>query len=96
MVAFEMCWIHWLFGQAEEVGCIKNRIGDFDADIDDSYHIISKFRNGILANILVDVVARPAMHYVTIMGAQGTLRWDFYTSIMREKPCFWALSVGRL
>lgn len=74
IVPFELTWINEIFGQPRPVACVKDKQSDMDADIDDIYHCILRYPEGMLANVTVEVLSRPrAIRELNILGSTGRL-----------------------
>jgi predicted dehydrogenase len=74
IVPFELTWLNEIFGDPEPLACVKSKITDMDADIDDIYHCLLRYPNGPLANITIEVVSRPeATRELHIIGSEGRL-----------------------
>lgn len=77
IVAFELVWLTWIFGEVEEISCFKGKLSKLDVDIDDVYQIIMKFKSGTLGHVLVDVISRIPDRNCKIFGEEGTILWDW-------------------
>lgn len=77
IVPFELNWLTHLFGRATPVGCIRDKLSDLDADIDDLYASLVEFENGVAGSLVVEVISRPALRQARIIGTEGTLIWDW-------------------
>lgn len=74
IVPFEFTWLNEIFGNPQPLACIKSKITDMDADIDDVYHCLLLYPNKMIANITVEVVSRPkATRELHILGSNGRL-----------------------
>lgn len=74
IVPFELTWINEIFGEPEPLACVKDKLTDMDADIDDIYHCILRYPDGMLANVTVEVISRPkAIRELNILGSSGRL-----------------------
>jgi predicted dehydrogenase len=74
IVPFELTWINEIFGEPIPLGCIKDKLTDMDADIDDIYYCILRYPSGMLANMTVEVISRPrATRELNILGSEGRL-----------------------
>jgi predicted dehydrogenase len=74
IVPFELTWINDIFGEPEPLALVKAKLTDMDADIDDIYHCLLRYPLGILANITVEVVSRPAAtREMRILGSLGEI-----------------------
>ena len=83
MVAFELSWLTWIFGDLEKISCIKGKVSTLKADIDDVYQLIFQFKNGILGNLLIEVIARTPTRILRAIGEQGTIEWDWTDNIVK-------------
>jgi len=77
IVAFELVWLTWIFGNIDTVSCFKGKLSKLDIDIDDAYQILMKFKNGVLGHMLIDVVSRVPDRGCKIFGEEGTILWDW-------------------
>lgn len=74
IVPFELTWLNDIFGNPEPLACVKNKLTEMDADIDDIYHCLLRYPGGMLANITVEVISRPkATRELRILGSEGEL-----------------------
>ena len=74
IVPFELTWINEIFGEPQPLVCIKEKLTDMEADIDDVYHCLMRYPGGLLANITVEVISRPnATRELNILGSTGRL-----------------------
>ncbi|RJX31012.1 MAG: gfo/Idh/MocA family oxidoreductase [Oxalobacter sp.] len=74
IVPFELTWLDDVFGESEALACVKAKLTDMPADIDDLYHCLIRYPDGVLANITVEVVSRPvATRELRILGTEGEL-----------------------
>jgi predicted dehydrogenase len=87
IVPFELCWLAELFGPVASLSCMKDRLGDLDADIDDIYQLLLRFESKVIGHLMVDVMARPAVRLFRLLGTAGTIEWD--QSVKRLR-CFGA------
>lgn len=77
ILPFELAWINEIFGDPLPLYCVKDKLADFKAGIDDIYHCLMRYPNGMLGNITIDVVSRPiATRYLTILGSKGKIVFD--------------------
>ncbi len=74
IVPFELTWLNDIFGVPVALSCMKTKLTNLNADIDDIYHCLLQYPNHLLANITIDVVSRPlATRELRIMGTEGVL-----------------------
>lgn len=100
IVAWELQWMRWIFGEVQKVCCVKGKLSsDFEADIDDTYHLIYVFEQGVYANVVIDVTAHPYVTLFELTSSKGILSYDHYDSfdrhlkVMRENEKEWK-SIG--
>jgi predicted dehydrogenase len=92
MVSFELEWLLWLFGEAATVSCMKGRTCVLDADIDDVYQILLRFRNGVFGSMLIDVVSRVQYRDLKVLCENGVAVWDWQAkrlSVYRSNEKRW-------
>ena len=86
MVAFELTWLNSLFGDPSILSCVRDKVTEIDADIDDIYHFILRYPNGPLANITIEVVSRPVMtRELRILGTNGQIVFSDHEHTVRYK-----------
>jgi predicted dehydrogenase len=76
MVAFELVWLTWLFGEIKSISCLKKKLSNLKADIDDAYQVILDFEKGPLGHMLIDVGSRVTGRECKLMGEEGMVVWD--------------------
>lgn len=82
-LAWELTWIFWVMGPPKNIIANTVKLGDFEANILDTYDILIEFQNGSIGHILVDVISLPFIRTCEIMGTEGTIRWDWDESQIR-------------
>jgi len=84
IVPFELTWLNDVFGEPEPLACVKAKLSDLNADIDDIYHCVMRYPDGVLANLTVEVLARPrAVQDMRIVGTEGYLVFDAHAHCVR-------------
>jgi predicted dehydrogenase len=83
IVPFELVWLTWTFGGITELSCLKDRVGDLEVEIDDLYQLLFRFRGGAIGHLMVDVLARPAVRHMRIIGTEGIIEWIGKENIVR-------------
>jgi len=74
IVPFELTWLNDIFGDPQPLACVKTKLTDIVADIDDIYHCLLRYPGGMLANLTVEVVSRPkATREMCILGTEGKI-----------------------
>jgi len=89
IVPFELTWINEIFGEPQPLACVKDKVTDINADIDDIYHCLLRYPGDMLASITVEVISRPkAIRELHILGSDGRL------SFSADENCVRYISVG--
>jgi predicted dehydrogenase len=77
IVPFELTWLNHIFGEPEPLACVKAKLTDMNADIDDIYHALLRYPDGVLASITVEVISRPhATRQLRILGSEGEIAFN--------------------
>ncbi len=84
MVPFEFEWMQWIFGPVESVQCTVAKQLDLATDIDDTYAIVARFESGLVATVLVEVVARYPVRVGRLVTQTGSIDWSFDTNLLRH------------
>ena len=84
IVPFELTWLNGIFGNAEALGCVKAKLTDIPADIDDIYHCLLRYEGNVLANLTVEVISRPkATREMRVLGSKGEIIFSADTNSVR-------------
>jgi len=74
IVPFELTWLNDIFGEPKPLACVKAKLTDMNADIDDIYHCLLSYPEGVLANITVEVISRPQpTREMRLLGSTGEI-----------------------
>lgn len=74
IVPFELTWLGDIFGPPKPLACAKGKLSDMNADIDDLYHCLLRFPQGVLASMTVEVISRPhTTRELRVLGTQGEI-----------------------
>ena len=74
IVPFELTWLNSLFGKPAPLYCIKTKLSEMGADIDDYYQIALEYPGRIFAAITVQVLSRPVpTRELRILGSDGII-----------------------
>ena len=76
IMAFELNWLTWVFGDIASVYSDAEKRSGLEIGSSDHYHSLFRFKNGIICNILVDIVSRFPERRLTIIGDKATIIWD--------------------
>lgn len=69
-------YLRWLFGTVDRVTGVTRRSGALELDVEDAADVLLEFQSGLVGSVHLDYHQRPAQHNLTVVGSQGTLRWD--------------------
>lgn len=84
IVPFELTWLNDIFGESKAIACVKAKLTDMPADIDDIYHCLLRYRDNVLLNLTVEVISRPkAVRDMRIIGSEGEIVFDGDTNSVR-------------
>lgn len=83
MIAFELTWLTWLFGDIKEVCAFKGKMSSLEIDFDDTYQILLRFKNKILGHLLIDIASQPSGRNMKILGEKGTLIWNSEDEVIK-------------
>ena len=84
IVPFELTWLNDIFGEPIPLACVKAKLTDMNADIDDIYHCLLRYPDGILANISVEVISQPNVtRELRIIGTYGELVFSADENVVR-------------
>jgi predicted dehydrogenase len=84
MLPFELIWLNWLFeSKVSEIVGSTNKISDLKMDADDIFFANLKYKNGILGNMIIDLISRKPLRTLRILGSNGVLEWEKYDSIIK-------------
>jgi predicted dehydrogenase len=74
IVPFELTWLNDIFGNPKPLACVKNKITDIRVPIDDIYHCLLSYPDGLIGNLTVEVVSRPkATREFRLIGSEGQI-----------------------
>lgn len=84
IVPFELTWINELFGDAKPLACVKKKLTNINANIDDIYHCILEYENKLIMNLTVEVVSRPkAVRDFRLLGTKGEIVYSSDNEILK-------------
>ncbi len=84
IVPFELTWLNDLLGEPLALACVKAKLTDIKADIDDIYHCLLRYDDNVIANITVEVISRPkASRDMRILGSEGEIVYSADSNSVR-------------
>jgi predicted dehydrogenase len=69
-------YLRWLFGGVDSLVGETRRSGTLELDVEDTADVLMAFQSGVTASVHLDYIQRPKEHSLTVVGTEGTLRWD--------------------
>lgn len=82
--AVELPWMVKAFGEIESVSALASRKTDLDIDFNDCYNVLIKHKSGHTGSFTVDVVSRPPVRDLKIIGEEFCITWDGSPQGLRE------------
>jgi len=84
IVPFELTWLNDIFGQPKPVACVKKKLTDIPADIDDIYHCLLMYPENVIGNLTVEVISRPkATREFRLIGTKGEISFSGDTNSLK-------------
>ncbi len=84
IVPFELTWLNNIFGDAKPLACVKRKLTDIDAPIDDIYHCILQYPNDLIGNLTVEVISRPKdTREFRLIGSMGQIVYSGETNRLK-------------
>lgn len=81
MLPFELIWLNWLINsKVKDISGIITKVSDLDMDADDIILANLKYKNGILGNVIIDVISRKPFRTLRVLGSDGVLDWEEFDS----------------
>lgn len=82
----ELDYVRWLGGEVESVYCAAGHLSDLEMDVEDTAAITLRLQKGVLAEVHLDCVQRGYARSCKLIGADGTLIWDFKEGVRQLLP----------
>ena len=74
IVPFELTWLNDIFGDAKPLACVRKKLTNISANIDDIYHCLLQYDDNIIGNMTVEVISRPrAVREFRVIGSEGEI-----------------------
>jgi predicted dehydrogenase len=89
ILPFELTWLNNVFGFPTPLACLRRKLTDIPADIDDIYTCLLDYPGGVVGNITIEVISRPtATRQFLLLGSEGKLAFN------SDSNCVQYLKVG--
>lgn len=66
-------YLRYLLGEVESVSALEGRSGGLGIDVEDSADVLLHFTSGVIGNVHLDYIQRPAEHFIRIIGQNGVI-----------------------
>jgi len=77
-------YLYWLFGPAERVQASTRSIPSLQTPAGEDWaEITIEFRSGVIGEVHLDYLQRPAVHRLTVWGERGRAEWDYHAGTLR-------------
>ena len=74
IVPFELTWLNDIFGEPKPLACVKRKLTNINAPIDDIYHCLLGYPDELIGNLTIEVVSRPkATREFRLIGSEGEI-----------------------
>lgn len=84
MLPFELIWLSWIFGsKVSDISGFIGKVSDLDMDADDIALAKVKYDNGIIGNMIIDVISRKPFRTLRVLGSEGVLDWERFDSVIK-------------
>ena len=86
-LSHEIDYLSWIFGDVEWVSCWLGNVSDLGVDVEDTAHLILSFKSknpkkSLIANLNIDFIRHDTTRICTVIGADGSLRWNGLTGVV--------------
>lgn len=69
-------YLHWICGPAANVFATGGQLSDLELDTEDTVMINIQYQNGIIGQVYLDYIQKPAKHCLDIVGTKGKMEWN--------------------
>jgi predicted dehydrogenase len=84
IVPFELTWLNNIFGDSKPLACVRRKLTDMSANIDDIYHCLLEYPENVIGNLTVEVISRPkATRNFRVIGSEGEISFDGDTNTLK-------------
>jgi len=79
----EIDYQYWLFGKADAVSAMINKLSNLNIDTEDNADILIRFKNNVQSNIHLDYIQRHPQRTCQIIGEKGTIIWNYFDNFLK-------------
>jgi len=84
MFPFDIIWLNWLMDSVvEDISGTIAKVSDLDMDAEDILMANLKYKNGVLGNMIIDVISRKPFKTLRILGSSGVLEWERFDHVIK-------------
>lgn len=84
IVPFELTWLNDIFGDSKALACVRRKLTNISAKIDDIYHCILEYPENVIGNLTVEVISRPrATRDFRVIGSDGEIVYSGDTNSLK-------------
>ena len=86
-LSHEIDYLCWIFGDVEWISSWVGNVGNLDINVEDTAHIVLGFQSKelnkqVIANLNIDFIRHDTTRICTVIGADGSLRWNGLTGVI--------------
>ena len=76
-------YLRMIFGEVKAEWAFAGQVSDLEMDVEDTAEIGMKFESGVIGNVHLDYVQRPAQHSLEVVCTKGSIFWDNADGMVR-------------
>ncbi len=69
-------YLRWLLGEVDSLWAFTSSCSGLGLNVEDTAEIGLKFVSGVIGSIHLNYIQQPPVHYLEIIGSNGSIRWD--------------------
>jgi predicted dehydrogenase len=74
IIPFELTWLDDIFGEPKPLACVKRKLTNINAPIDDIYHCLLVYPNELIGNLTIEIISRPKVtREFRLIGSEGEI-----------------------
>lgn len=83
-LSHEIDYLRWIFGEVAWVSAWLGKVSALEIDVEDAAYVTMAFKSpsreqGVTASLCMDFVRRDKTRACTVIGSEGSLRWNGFT-----------------